>query len=136
MKITVSYGRCHFNFQVLLVFLTHGHWVTCKINLKAWVIYIYDSLAHNFSDEPWFREYQIIPLRAILLSMLEQAGYFQHTGMSPRKDMFRAKRLPLSEVEKQEYGKSCEMFYLRFINYIVSGLPIPEKVTQANIEQL
>ena len=50
--------------------------------------------------------------------------------------MFRAKRLSPSKVEKQEDGKSCEMFCLEFINCIVFVLLILRKVTQANIEQL
>ena len=50
--------------------------------------------------------------------------------------MFRAKRLPPSEVEKQKDGKNCGMFYLGLINCIIFGLPILGKVTQANIEQL
>ena len=51
-KKIVSSGRCHFIFQVLLDCVTHDHWVTCKIDLKEWILYIYDSIAHLTLDEP------------------------------------------------------------------------------------
>ena len=48
VNIGLTNGYSYYYFQVLLVYLVNrSHWITCKIDLKEWVIYIYDSLSHR-----------------------------------------------------------------------------------------
>ena len=37
--------------QVFLIVVSHVHWMTLKIDLKNWMIYIFDSIADRNKDE-------------------------------------------------------------------------------------
>ena len=57
----------------------------------------------------------MIPFKSILPLMLEQAGYFQQSSMTPKKDMFKVERLPPCQFTAQDDSYSCGMFCLSFI---------------------
>ena len=86
--------------QVLLVVVSHGHWMTLKIDLKYWTIYIFDSISYRAEDQGWRKERRIMPLRAILPFLMQKAGYFHRDGIEPRIDIFKAVLVPSEESAK------------------------------------
>ena len=99
--------------------MNNSHWITCKIDLEKWKIFIYDSFAHHKVDDHKFMEDAIIPLRAFLPVIMKQAGYFDHLVVFSRSDIFRAVRLPPENIAKQDDNNSCGMFSLTFMEYIL-----------------
>ncbi|XVE73641.1 hypothetical protein DITRI_Ditri11bG0134800 [Diplodiscus trichospermus] len=123
--------------HVLLVCNVNGcHWVTCKIDLKAWVIYIYDSLAHKTEANPEWRERDIMGMRRLLPVVMHRASYFKHAGIEPRYDMFGAVRVPPEDVANQEDSNSCGMFSLVFMDFILKGRQVAQTIGQNDIAEL
>ena len=52
-----------FSQVILICNINQSHWISCKINLKEWVIYIYDSIAHR-TNMPDNRENDIMSVNA------------------------------------------------------------------------
>ena len=121
---------------VLLVVISHGHWMTLKIDLKDWTIYIFDSISYRAEDQGWRKERRIMPLRAILPFLMQKAGYFQRAGIQPRLDIFKAVLVPSEESAKQIDDNSCGVFYLSFLDSIIRELPISGHITQAIVDKL
>ena len=121
--------------QVLLVVVSHGHWMTLKIDLKDWTIYIFDSISYRAEDQGWRKERRIMPLRAILPFLMQKAGYFQRAGLQPRMDIFKAVLVPSEESAKQIDDNSCGVFCLSFLDSIIRGIPI-SSITQSIVDRL
>ena len=134
---TIDYWAIIFTFiQVLLIVVSHGHWMTLKIDLKDWTIYIFDSISYRAEDQGWRKERRIMPLRAILPFLMQKAGYFQRVGIEPRMDIFKAVLVPSEESAKQIDDDSCDVFCLSFLDSIIRGLPISGCTTQAIVDKL
>ena len=114
--------------------MNNSHWIICNIDLKNWVIYIYDSFVDR--NDAVVREEAIIPLRTLLPVMMKQTRYFDHLALPPKSDIFSAVRLPLKEVAQQVDSNSCGMFSLTFMDYIVQGKPIRNSFGQEDIYNL
>ena len=110
--------------------------MTLKIDLKDWTIYIYDSISYKAEDQGWRKERRIMPLRAILPFLMQQAGYFQRAGIQPRMDIFKAVLVPSEESAKQIDDDSCGVFCLSFLDSIIRRLPITGRTTQAIVDKL
>ena len=95
------------------------------------VIYIYDSFVDRMDLN--IREDVIIPLRAFLVVIMKQVGYFDYLALLSKSDIFRAIRLPPEDVAKQVDNNSCNMFSLTFTEYIVQGKPIRKSFGQQDI---
>ena len=80
--------------QIILVVGSHGYWMTLKIDLKDWTIFIFNSISYRTTNQEWKKERPIMPLRAILPSFMQQAGYFERVGLQPRMDIFKAVLVP------------------------------------------
>ena len=134
---TIDYWAIISTFiQVLLVVVSHGHWMTLKIDLKDWTIYIFDSISYRAEDQGWRKERRIMPLRAILPFLMQKAGYFQRAGIQPRLDIFKAVLVPSEESAKQIDDNSCGVFCLSFLDSIIRGLSISGRTTQAIVDKL
>ena len=134
---TIDYWAIISTFiQVLLVVVSHGHWMTLKIDLKDWTIYIFDSISYRAEDQGWRKERRIMPLRAILPFLMQKAGYFQRAGIQPRMDIFKAVLVPSEESAKQIDDNSCGVFCLSFLDSIIRGLAISGRTTQAIVDKL
>ena len=57
--------------QVILIVVSHGNWMTPMIDLKDWTIFIFDSIFYKATDQGWMKERTIMPLRAILPSLMQ-----------------------------------------------------------------
>ena len=134
---TIDYWAINSTFiQVLLVVVSHDHWMTLKIDLKDWTIYIFDSISHRAEDQGWRKERRIMPLRAILPFLMQKAGYFQRAGIEPRMDIFKAVLIPSKESAKQIDDNSCGVFCLSFLDSIIRELSISGRTTQAIVDKL
>ena len=134
---TIDYWAIISTFiQVLLVVVSHEHWMTLKIDLKDWTIYIFDSISYRAEDQRWRKERRIMPLRAILLFLMQKTGYFQRAGIQPRMDILKAVLIPSEESTKQIDDDSCSVFCLSFLDSIIYGLPITGRTTQAIVDKL
>ena len=134
---TIDYWAINSTFiQVLLVVVSHEHWMTLKIDLKDWTIYIFDSISHRAEDQGWRKERRIMPLRAILPFLMQKAGYFQRAGIQPRLEIFKAVLVPSEESAKQIDDNSCGVFCLSFLDSIIRGLPISGRTTQTIVDKL
>ena len=134
---TIDYWAIISTFiQVLLVVVSHEHWMTLKIDLKDWTIYIFDSISYRAEDQGWRKERRIMPLRAILPFLMQKAGYFQRAGIQPRMDIFKAVLVPSEESAKQIDDNSCGVFCLSFLDSIIRGLAISGRTTQAIVDKL
>ena len=134
---TIDYWTIITTFiQVLFVVVSHGHWMTLKIDLKDWTIYIFDSIFYRAEDQGWRKEKRIMPLRAILPFLMQKARYFQRAGIQPRMDIFKAVLVTSEETTKQIDDNSCDVFCLSFLDSIIRGLSIFGRTTQAIIDKL
>ena len=134
---TIDYWAIISTFiQVLLVVVSHGHWMTLKIDLKDWTIYIFDSISYRAEDQGWRKERRIMPLKAILPFLMQKAGYFQRAGIQPRLEIFKAVLVPSEESAKQTDDNSCGVFCLSFLDSIIRGLSISGRTTQAIVDKL
>ena len=134
---TIDYWAINSTFiQVLLVVVSHEHWMTLKIDLKDWTIYIFDSISHRAEDQGWRKERRIMPLRAILPFLMQKAGYFQRAGIQPRLEIFKAVLVPSEESAKQIDDNSCGVFCLSFLDSIIRGIPISSRITQPIVDKL
>ena len=69
--------------QVLVIVVSHMHWMTLKINLKDYTIYIFDSIAYRAADQGWRKKMKyhapqsdsLVPYAAGWLSTSD--GYLQ-----------------------------------------------------------
>ena len=121
--------------QVLLVVVSHDHWMTLKIDLKEWTIFIFDSIFYRATDEGWRKERRIMPFKAILPYLLQRAGYFERVGIEPRMDIFKAFLVPSEQSAKQIDDDSYGVFCLSFLDSIIRGLPI-SMITQSVVDKL
>ena len=134
---TIDYWAIISTFiQVLLVVVSHGHWMTLKIDLKDWTIYIFDFISYRAEDQGWRKERRIMPLRAILSFLMQKAGYFQRADIQPRIDIFKAVLVPSEESAKQIDDDSCGVFCLSFLDRIICGLSITARTTQTIVDKL
>ena len=134
---TIDYWAINFTFiQVLLVVVSHEHWMTLKIDLKDWTIYIFDSISQRAENQGWRKERRIMPLRAILPFLMQKAGYFQRDGIQPWMDIFKAVLVPSEESAKQIDDNSCGVFCLSFLDSIICGEAISGRTTQAIVDKL
>ena len=123
-------------FQVLLICnINQSHWIACKINLKEWVIYIYDSIAHRTKDMSEIRENDIMSMRRLLPKVMNKGKYFERARLPTKKDTFKAVRVDHQCLTIQDDGASCGMFCLYFLDQIVKGSPL-NTITQDNIPRL
>ena len=122
--------------QVILVVVSHEHWMTLKIDLKDWTIFIFDSISSKATDQGWRKERTIMPLRAILSYLMQQADYFERADLQPRMDIFKAVLIPNEQSAKQIDDDSCGVFCLSFLDSIIHGLPISSRITQAIVDKL
>ena len=123
-------------FQVFLVVVSHGHWMTLKIDLKDWTIFIFDSISYKAIDEGWRKERRIMPLKAILPYLLQQADYFERVGLQPRMDIFKVVLVPSEESAKQIDDNSCCVCCLSFLDSIIRGLSISSRIIQSVVDKL
>ena len=122
--------------QVLLICnINQSHWIACKINLKEWVIYIYDSIAHRTKDKPEIRANDIMSMRRLLPTLMNKAKYFERVRLPAKKDTFKAVRVDPQFLATQDDGASCGMFCLYFLDQIVKGSPL-NTITQDDIPRL
>ena len=134
---TIDYWAIILTFiQVFLVVVSHEHWMTLKIDLKDWTIYIFDSISYRAEDEGWRKERRIMPLRAILPFLMQKAGYFQRAGIQPQLDIFKAVLIPNEESTIQIDDNSCDVFCLSFLDSIIRGEAISSRTTQAIVDKL
>ena len=126
---TIEFWAISTFIQVLFVVVSYGHWMTLKIDLKDWTILIFDSIFYRASDQGWRKEWTIMPLKAILPSLMQQAGYFERVGLQPRMDIFKAVLVPSEESTKHIDDNSCGMFCLSFLDSIIRGLSISGRIT-------
>ena len=94
------------------------------MDLKEWIIYIYDSLAHKTKDMPDMRENAIMSMGCFLPKVMQIVGYFEHAGLPKKMDIFKAVKVPLEFVATQDDGGSCGMFCIAFLDHIVKGIPL------------
>ena len=62
------------------------------------MIYIYDFIAYRNLADGWRKKRNMMPFKAILPYLLQQARYFEQVGHEPRLDIFRAVQVPTEEV--------------------------------------
>ena len=110
--------------------------MTLKIDLKDWTIFIFDSISYKATNQEWRKERTIMPLRAILPSLMQQARYFERVGLQPRMNIFKAVLVPSEEFAKQIDDNNCGVFCLSFLDSIIRGLPISGRTTQAIVDKL
>ena len=121
--------------QVLLICnINQSHWIACKINLKEWIIYIYDSIAHRTKDMSEIRENDIMSMRRLLPKVMNKGKYFERARLSTKKDTFKAVRVD-PQLAIQDDGASCGMFCLYLLDQIVKGSPL-NTITQDDISRL
>ena len=77
-----------------------------------------------------------MPLRAILPSLMQQAGYFERVGLQPQMDIFKVILVPSDKSAKQIDEDSCGVFCPSFLDSIIRGLPIFDRTTQAIVDKL
>ena len=77
-----------------------------------------------------------MPLSAILLYLMQQAGYFEWVGLQPRMDNFKAVLVPSEQSAKQIDDDSCGVFCLSFLDSIIRGLSISSCTIQAIVDKL
>ena len=87
-------------YSGLLVVECHQHWMSLKIDLKDWTIYIFDSISYRTVDQGWKKERMIMPLRAILPYLMQKAGYFEQAGFQHWMDIFKAVLVPSEQSAK------------------------------------
>ena len=75
-------------------------------------------------------------LRAILSFFIQKAGYFERADLQPRIDIFKAVLVPSEESTKQIDDNSCGVFCLSFLDSIIRGLSISDRITQAIVDKL
>ena len=80
---------------------------------------LYDSLAHKAKYMPEMRENTIMSMRCFLPKVMQNARYFEHTGLPKKMDIFKIVRVVPEFVTTQDDGGSCSMFYIAFLNHIV-----------------
>ena len=107
-----------------------------KIDLKDWTIFIFNSISYRATNEGWRKERRIMPLRAILPYLLQQADYFEQVGLQPRMDIFKAVLVPSEESAKQIDDDNCGVFCLSFLDSIIRGLSISNHITQSVVDKL
>ena len=122
--------------QVLLVVVSYGHWMTLKINLNDWTIFIFDSISYRATDQGWRKERTIMPLRAILPYFMQKPRYFERAGLQHQIDIFKAVLVPNEQSAKQIDYNSCGVFCLSFLDSIIHGLSISGRITQAIVDKL
>ena len=122
--------------QVILIVVSQTHWMTLKIDLKDWTIYIFDFIVDRNKDKGWTKERNMMPFKAFLLYLIQQAGYFEQVGLQPRMDIFKVVLVHGEQSAKQIDDDSCGMFCLSFIDSIIRGLPIFNRITQAFVDKL
>ena len=133
---TIDYWAIIFIFiQVLFVVVSHGHWMTLKIDLKDWMIFIFDSIFYRATDQGWRKEQTIMPLRAILPYLMLRAGYFERDNLQPQMNIFKTVLVPSKQSAKQIDDDKCGVFYLSFLDSIIRGLPISGHITQAIVDK-
>ena len=113
----------------------HGHWMSLKIDLKDWTIYIFDSIFYRAADQGWRKEQMIMPLRAILPYLMQKAGYFEQAGLQHRMDIFKAVLVPSEQSAKQIDDNSCGVFCLSFLDSIIRGISI-SSITPSIVNKL
>ena len=109
--------------------------MTLKIDLKDCTIFIFNSISYRATDQGWRKKRTIMPLRAILPSLMQQAGYFEWVGLQPQMDIFKAILVPSKESAKQIDDNSCGVFCLSFLDSIIRGIPI-SSITQSIVDKL
>ena len=67
---------------------------------------------------------------------MQKAGYFERAGLQPRMDIFNAVLEPSEEFAKQIDDNSCGVFCLSFLDSIIHGLPISDRITQPIVDKL
>ena len=77
-----------------------------------------------------------MPLKAILLYLIQQAGYFERAGLQPWMDIFKAVLVPTEQSSKQIVDDNCRVFCLLFMDSIIHGLSIFDRITQAFVDKL
>ena len=115
--------------------VSHGHWMTLKIDLKDWTIYIFDSISYKATDQGWKKEQTNMPLKAILPYLMQQTGYFERVGLQPRPDIFKAILVPSEQFVKQIDDDSYGVFCLSFLDSIICRLSIFGRITQAIVDK-
>ena len=110
--------------------------MTLKIDLKDWTIYIFDSISFRATDQGWMKERTIMPLKVILSYFMLEAGYFKRAGLQPWMDIFKAILVPSEQSAKLIDDDSCGVFCLSFLDNIIRGLSIFDRITQAIVNKL
>ena len=82
------------------------------------------------------KERNIMPLKAILPYLMQQAGYFKWIGFQPRMDIFKVVLVPSEQSAKQIDNDSCGVFCLSFLDSIIRGLQISSHITQSVVDKL
>ena len=67
---------------------------------------------------------------------MQKAGYFERVSLQPRIDIFKAIMIPSEESTKQIDNNSCGVFCLSFLDSIIHGLPISDRITQPIVDKL
>ena len=79
-----------FSQVILICNVNKTYWITCKIDLKEWVIYIYDSITHRTKDIPKKRENEIMSMRRLLPKVMNNVDYVERVGLPKKKDPFKS----------------------------------------------
>ena len=67
---------------------------------------------------------------------MQQAGYFDRACIQPQMDIFKAVLVPSEQSTKQIDDDSYGVFCLSFLDSIIRGLPISDRITQAIVDKL
>ena len=100
------------------------------------MIFIFDFISYKAIDQGWTKERTIMPLKVILPSLMQQAGYFEWVGLQSRMDIFKAVLIPNEQSAKQIDDDSYGVFCLSFLDSIIRGLSISGRTTQAIVDNL
>ena len=75
-------------------------------------------------------------LRAILPNLMQHAWYFERASLQPRMDIFKTVLVLSEEFMKQIDNNSCGVFCLSFLDSLIRGLPISDRITQPIVDKL
>ena len=68
--------------------------MTLKIDLKDWTIYINTPSLTEIKMKDGGKNKISCPIKAILLYLMQQVGYFERAGFQPQMDIFKAVLVP------------------------------------------
>ena len=77
-----------------------------------------------------------MPLRVILSFFMQKTRYFEWAGLQPRMNIFKAVLVLSEESVKQIDDNSYGVFCLSFLDSIIRGLPISDRITQSIVDKL